>query len=146
MIKRMLIRISVFALAALVGMMVVPVRWDCGGIVHGTLFDGRGGFTYTSCTSSDSSLLTYGHEGYVTAAKAHQVFEQRVREAVTVIERNEKLDANGNKIGERAVTIRFNPERNRNYASVFWVDERIVSFVDSTSLKYALQHEGVLDR
>ncbi len=136
MIKRMLIRISVFALAALVGMMVVPVRWDCGGIVHGTLFDGRGGFTYTSCTSSDSSLLTYGHEGYVTA----------VRQAVTVIERNEKLDANGNKIGERAVTIRFNPERNRNYASVFWVDERIVSFVDSTSLKYALQHEGVLDR
>ncbi len=97
MIKRMLIRISVFALAALVGMMVVPVRWDCGGIVHGTLFDGRGGFTYTSCTSSE-------------------------------------------------VTIRFNPERNRNYASVFWVDERIVSFVDSTSLKYALQHEGVLDR
>ena len=68
----MLIRISVFALAALVDVMVVPVRWDCGGIVHGTLFDGGGGFIYTSCTSSDSSLLTYGHEGYVTAAKAHQ--------------------------------------------------------------------------
>ncbi len=146
MIQRILVRTSVGLFTFLIGMIISPVRWDCHGIVHGRLFDGGGGFTSISCTASNSRWLATSTEGYPTITKASQVFENRISKAVTLIERNQKSDQKGKRIGPRAVTISVNPENGEQFASVFWLDEKVIISIESTSLRYALESERRQDR
>jgi hypothetical protein len=136
MIKKLLIGLLISLIALVIAVFVWAAGWECDGIVEGKLIDGGGWFTYTRCTSG-REWISHSTEAFPTPAKARSVFEDRIGSAITVIERNQKLGANGEAIGDRAVTISRDSETGERFAAVFWVDDRVIVSIRSTSVYYA---------
>jgi len=112
-------------------------RMECGGIVHGRMIDGGGLWLFSQC-SRGSNWFLRSTETYANNAKANSVFEDRLRNAVIVRERNQKTNDEGKTIGERAVADFANPQTGQRFTSVFWVDNRSINSIDSTSRYHAL--------
>ena len=136
MIKRSATGLFILMIAVLAATFVWVQSGTCDGILEGKLIDGGGWFTYTRCTSG-RQWISHSTEAFATPAKAHSVFEDRIGSAITVIERNQKHGANGQTIGDRAVTISRNPETGERFAAVFWLDDRVIVSIRSTSVYYA---------
>jgi hypothetical protein len=139
MLKRLLRGILACLLLLTVCALLSADNWDCG-IGHGWMIDGGGPWFFTTCTSGPHELC-HSHETYPNAAWANRVFEERVQKAITVIERNQKFDSEGRWIGARAVATFNDPKFTRPITSVFWVDDRNINSVNSTSLNMALYVE-----
>ena len=96
-----------------------------------------GGFFATGCGNS-SKWAGRMTEWYPTAEAAKEVFEGRIQKAITVHRRNQKVDAQGKAIGNRAVAEFRDPRSGEIFTSVFWLDGRNITSVDSTSYFQAL--------
>ena len=114
-------------------------NWDCG-IGDGHMIDGGGAWSFTTCRSG-SDWLGRSTETYPNAAWANRVFDERVHKAITVIEQNEKVDGEDRSVGKRAVAIFAEPSLSKPINSIFWVDDRSIISVSSTSLDFALYAE-----
>src|SRR4029453_1180571 len=79
----------------IVGVAISPIHFYVTGIGCGRTIDGGGGFSVTSYRSSYFVDLSFAHSGYVSTGKANDVFNQRLRNAVRVLEVTQKLDTHG---------------------------------------------------
>ena len=136
MIKRLLVGIGAFSLTFAVGAISCLHGWECTGIVHGKLYEGGGVFTHSRC-GSRSVWIGRSTEAYPTPSYAARVFDESLRPAITVVEHNQRLDANGTKIGNRAVTVSVDSETGDRFGSVSWLDDRIIVSIKSNSVWFA---------
>ena len=139
MLKRLSRGLMACLLLLLIAALLGADNWKCG-LGDGKMNDGGGAWSFTACTSG-SHFLGNNTEAYPNAAWAKRVFEERVQKAIIVIERNQKLDGNGRRIGDRAVAIFSDDSNSKRIASIFWVDDRYIRSIDSTSLDLALYCE-----
>ena len=134
-------RLGLTLLTFIIGVAVSPIRFYRGASIRGKLFDGGGYFGNTVYTSSYFIKLWFVHEQYVSPEKANQVLNQRLSEAVRVIEVGPMINAEGHVVGRRAVALFFEPEVSRYYTAIFWTDGRILHFTLSTSALHAKEFE-----
>ena len=136
MTKRLLAGILTSLLSFVTGVTISLANSACG-IGDGTVIDGGRGYHFIACKSG-SILIVRSTEAYPTAKKANRVFEDRLQKATTVIQRNQKIASKGKTIGQRAVATFADMQTGKPFTSVFWVDERFIVSIDSTSHYCAL--------
>jgi hypothetical protein len=138
---RHLLRVLISVLTFTIGVAISPIRFTTEMWGHGVVSDGGGAFAVVRYRSSYFVNLWRTSEVYDTPEKADQVFQDRLREAVRVLERTPKFSGGGAKVGERAVAIFYSRERGEQYACVFWTEGRVLTQVYSSSLMHVLDFE-----
>jgi len=108
-------RLGVTLLTFIIGVAVSPIQFYRGASIRGKLFDGDGYFGSTVYMSSYFIKLWFVHEQYDSPEKAGQVFNQRLSEAVKVIEVGPKINDEGHVVGRRTVALFFEPQVSRYY-------------------------------
>lgn len=129
-----------FLLSFALGVLISPIGFRLDGMGCGKVQDG-GRFGIQSYTSTYFIKLSFSRAEYRSPENANEVFAAIVNSAVRIIDRRPKYNRQGSKVGERAVAILLDHERNAEYASVLWTDGRILFSVDSSSLTHVLQFE-----
>jgi hypothetical protein len=76
---------------------------------------------------------------YDSTKKANQAFDDRLAQAVRVIDHAPKI--NKDNMGQRAVAVFFDADANQYYASVFWTDCQFIGSIHSTSYLHAIEFE-----
>lgn len=144
-LKRIFVHLSTgvgtLLLTFAIGVLISPIGFSIDGWACGRVPDGGGFFGFTSYTSTYFIKLSFSRSQFRSPEKANEMFAAAVNEAVRIIDRGPKYDRQGNKVGERTVAILRDPERNTEYASVFWTNGRFLFFVNSRSLTHVLQFE-----
>ena len=144
-LKRLFVHVSTAVVTLLLsfalGVLISPIRFRLDGMACGKVLDGGGFFGIQSYTSTYFIKLSFSRSQYRSPEHGNEVFGAIVKSAVKIIDRRPKYDLQGRKVGERAVAILVDPERNTQYASVFWTDGRVLFSVDSSSLTHVLQFE-----
>ena len=142
--KRFLVHVSTaavtFLLSFALGVLISPIRFSLDGMGRGKMLDSDDYFGVQSYTSTYFIKLSFSSVPYRSPEKANEVFTAAVKSAVRIIDRGPKY-RQGSKVGERAVAILRDPERNEEFASVFWTYGRFLFSVDSSSLTHVLQFE-----
>src|ERR1044072_3605552 len=138
---RHLIRVLIAVLPFTIGVAISPIRFTLEILGHGVVEDGGGDFAVAGYRSSYFVKLWRSGEVYDTPEKAEQVFQERLKEAVKVLERTPKLGAGGDKVGERAVAIIHNKVRDEQHAYVLWTEGRVLVEIYSPSLMHVLDFE-----
>ena len=138
---RHLIRVLVAVLTFTIGVAVSPIRFTLEILGHGVVEDGGGDFAVAGYRSSYFVKLWRSGEAYDTPEKANQVFQQRLQEAVKILERTPKLSEGGVKVGERAVVIIYNKALDEQHACVLWTEGRALVEIYSPSLMHVLDFE-----
>ena len=106
----------------------------CGGV------NGRGGgFSIENYRSTYFVQVSFALSAYDSTRKANQVFNQRLAEAVRVVEHTPK--SNKDNIGQRAVAVFFDANTNEYYAEVFWTDDRFLASIFSSSYLHVIEFE-----
>jgi hypothetical protein len=139
MVKRLCVGAVACVVLSLIAALLANSDWDCG-TGDGKMLDGGGAWSFTVCKSG-SHVISHLSEAYPNAAWANRVFEERVRDAITVIEQNEKVDDDGRTIGKRAVGTFADPGFSKPVNSIFWVDDQYIKSINSTSRDLALYVE-----
>jgi hypothetical protein len=138
---RYLRHLGVALVTFLLGVALSPIHFYIEGMGCGKVIDGGGGFSINSYRSSYFIQLLLAHEGYVSLEKANQVFDQRLNQAVKVVEVGPKINHEGAVVGRRAVALFFSAGLSRYYTEIFWTDGRTVSYILSTSALHAEEFE-----
>ena len=143
--KRVLVRASTAIVTLLfsfaLGVLISPIRFSLDGIGHGRVLDGGGFFGIKCYTSTYFIKLWFSRSKYQSAEKANEVFATAVGSAVKVIERGPKYNRQGRLVGQRAVAILLDTERNEQYSSVLWTDGEMLFSIYSPSMTHVLQFE-----
>jgi len=134
-------RLSIALLTFIVGVAVAPIQFYGEASGRGKLIDGSGDYGISVYTSSYFIKLLFAHESYVSPEKADQVFNQRLSEAVKVVEVGPKINRQGAVVGRRAVALFFSPEVSHNYTEIFWTDGHGLNYILSTSALHAEEFE-----
>ena len=134
-------RLGLTLLTFLLGVALSPIRFCVRGLGHGKVIDGGGNYAITLYRSSYFVYLCFAHESYVSPEKADQVFNERLSEAVQVLELGPKLNGKGVVVGRQAVVLFFSPEASRYYTGILWTDGRILHYISSTSALHAKEFE-----
>jgi len=133
--------LGVALLTFIVGVAVAPIKFYEEGSGRGKVIDGGGNFAVTVYTSSYFIKLWFAHESYVSPEKANEVFNQRLSQAVKVIEVGPKINGEGAVVGRRVMALFFSPELSCYYTEILWTDGRILHYIFSTSALHATQFE-----
>ncbi|HJZ80638.1 MAG TPA: hypothetical protein VKD91_09835 [Pyrinomonadaceae bacterium] len=99
-----------------------------------------GGFFTVGCGNA-SKWTARTTEWYPNAEIARHVFEERIQKAFRVHELNQKTGANREIIGDRVVADLRHQQSGALFTSIFWLADRHIYSVDSTSYYYALFYE-----
>ena len=134
-------RLGVALLTFIVGVAVAPIRFYDEASGRGMVIDGGGNFAITVYTSSYFVKLWFVHESYVSSEKADEVFNQRLSQAVSVIEVGPKINGRGTIVGRRAIALFYSPEISRYYTEILWTDGHILHYIFSTSALHAKEFE-----
>lgn len=126
-------------LAFIIGVAISPIRFQMEGMGRGRVIDGGGGFCVQSYRSTYFVPVYFALSSYNSTQKANQVFNQRLAEAVRVIDHTPKF--NKDNIGQRAVAVFLDANANKYYASVFWTDDRFLASVESSSYLHVIEFE-----
>lgn len=138
---RHLIRVLIAVLTFTIGVAISPIRFTLEILGHGIVEDGGGAFAVAGYRSSYFVKLWRSGEVYDTPEKANLVFQERLKEAVKVLERAPKFSEGGSKVGERAVAIIYNKARDEQHACVLWTEGRVLVEIYSPSLMHVLDFE-----
>jgi len=122
------------------GVAISPIHFYVEGMGCGKVIDG-GGFGITSYSSSYFVKLWSASEGYASPEKADAVFNQRLSQAVTVIEAGPKINKKGAVVGHRAMAIFYSPQLSKNYTEIIWTDGRFLHYIGSTSTMHVKEFE-----
>lgn len=133
--------IVTFLFCFALGVLVSPIAFSLDGIGHGKVNDGGGGFVINCYTSTYFIKLWFSSRHYRSTEKANEVFATEVASAIKVIERGPKYNRNGSLVGQRAVAILLDTDKNEQYSSVFWTDGQSLFSIDSPSMTHVLQFE-----
>ena len=144
-LKHLLVHVSTavvsFLLSFALGVLISPIRFRLDAMGSGKVLDGGDFFGIQTYTSTYFIKLSFSRSQYRSPEKANEAFTAIVKSAVRIIDRRPKSDRQGSKVGERAVAILLDRERNEQFASVFWTDGRVLFSVDSSSMTHVLQFE-----
>lgn len=142
--KRVLVHASTaivtFLFSFALGVLISPIGFSLDSIAHGKVQDG-GGFVSRRYTSTYFVKLWFSSAKYQSSQKANELFAIAVGSAVKVIERRPKYNRHGSLVGQRAVAILLDDEKNEEYSSVFWTDGPLLYSIDSRSMTHVLQFE-----
>jgi len=138
---KLVLRFSLALLTFVLGVAISPIRFYVEGWGCGKVADGGGGYGITSYSSSYFVKLWSASGAYVSPEKADAVFNERLSQAVTVIETGPKVNKNGAVIGRRAMAIFYSPQLRQNYTEIFWTDGRILHYIGSTSTMHVKDFE-----
>jgi hypothetical protein len=94
--------------------------------------------------SSDGVELFKTSRGFDSTCQAADELNALLKRAERVIERAPKLDKSGRVVGERVVAVFHLDEPFWQGAAVIWTDEKLLSCIESSSLRHVLKLEGVL--
>lgn len=106
----------------------------------GTTKDGAP-FSSQLYQSSDGVGLTVTRENRDTADRANKELQRKLKGATRIIERGSKLDEKGQRVGERVVAMFALDDSQKEQASVLWTSGRQFYYIESLSLKHALEFE-----
>lgn len=91
--------------------------------------------------SSDGTELIVTRENRDSASRANKELQKKLKAAITIIERGPKLNEKEQRVGERVV-VTFAPDRSQEEkALVLWTNGNQLYYIESLSLKHALEFE-----
>jgi hypothetical protein len=91
--------------------------------------------------SSDGVGVLSTVETYGSPARAKAEMKKRIRGAIKVIDRSDKIDQSGKAISERVVLRFSHGSRRKSYSAVMWTNDEDLYVIESTSLRHALAFE-----
>ncbi|MFN2533006.1 MAG: hypothetical protein ABR555_17105 [Pyrinomonadaceae bacterium] len=98
-------------------------------------------FSYHLYKSSDGVGVTTTVENHRSPASAQKALQRKIRTAIKMIERGPKLKNKAERIGERAVLTFALPDFHKEQAAVLWTNGQRLYYIESLSLKHALEFE-----
>jgi hypothetical protein len=99
-----------------------------------------GNFASQAYQSSDGVKVSDSQEGYPSSERAKEAFNERLKNAVMILERNRKNE-DGLEMGERVVGIFAYGGSKEKVASIIWLKGSAFYSISSSSLRYALAFE-----
>jgi hypothetical protein len=126
-------------LAFVIGVAISPPRFYMESSACGRVIDGGGGFSIKNYRSTYLVQVSSAVSAYDSTKKANQAFDDRLAQAVRVIDHAPQI--NKDNIGQRAVAVFFDADANQYYASVFWTDCQFIGSIGSTSYLHAIEFE-----
>ena len=96
---------------------------------------------------SDGIWLSYTGLSYASATQAKRELKSKLKNALSVIEREPNLDEKGRKVGERIVAIFpfYNSDKpsvlDETIAAVVRTNRKSISYVESSSMEHVLEFE-----
>ncbi len=91
--------------------------------------------------SSDGVELSVTRENRDSSPKADKALQRKLKKAIRIIERGSKLDEKGQRVGERVVAMLALDDSQKEQASVLWTNGQQLYYIESLSLKHALEFE-----
>ena len=91
--------------------------------------------------SSDGIELTVTRENRDSAGRANKELQKKLKGSLRIIGRAPKLDEKGERVGERVVAIFAFDDSQKEQASVLWTNGQQFYYIESLSLKHALEFE-----
>ena len=122
------------------GVAISPIHFFVESIACGL------GSSTTTYRSSYLIQVSSSHLNCRSTEKANEVFNDKLHEALRVIEVTPKLNSHGVPVGQRAVALFFLPELNEYRARVFWTDGATFHSISSTSFLHVRQFEKTVGR
>ena len=128
-------------LSFVLGVGISPIRFHLEGWGCGKVQDGVGYFGIESYRSTYFTKLWFAKSSYHSTEKANEVFTAIVNSSNTIVDKGLKYDQQGVKVGERAVAVMLDSERNEKFAVVSWTHGPNLYSVGSCSMAHVLQFE-----
>lgn len=91
--------------------------------------------------SSDGIDVSVWRENHNSAPRANKELRRKLKRAATIIERGPKLGQKGQRIGERVIVTFAPAGSQKEHSSVLWTNGSQLYYVESPSLKHALEVE-----
>lgn len=91
--------------------------------------------------SSDGVVVSIMRENRDSPTKADRALQKRLKRAIRIIERGSTLDEKGQRVGERVVAMFALDNSQKEQASVLWTNGQQLYYIESLSLKHALEFE-----
>ncbi|HEV8428743.1 MAG TPA: hypothetical protein VGQ41_12655 [Pyrinomonadaceae bacterium] len=98
-------------------------------------------FASQAYQSSDGIGVSVTRENRDSATRASKELQRKLKATTRVIERSPKLDEKGRRVGERVVAMFALDDSQKEQASVLWTNGRQFYYIESLSLKHALEFE-----
>jgi hypothetical protein len=95
----------------------------------------------TTYRSSYFVQTSFGYVEYASEGIASAVFNQRLKEAIHVVDVKPKINREGMLIEQRAVALFFDHRNREYYAASFWRDGAILHSIHSRSFVHVLDFE-----
>ncbi len=99
-----------------------------------------GNFASQSYESSYGVRVSFSQEGYSSSERAREAFEEKLKNAVSILERNRKY-VYGLQMGERIVGVFAYSEPKEQVSSIIWLEGSVLYTISSPSLRHALAFE-----
>jgi hypothetical protein len=96
--------------------------------------------------SSDGVGLTVTRENRDSAARVNKELQRKLKVATRIIERAPKLDDTGRRVGERVAAMFVPNDSHKEQASVLWTYGGQLYYIESQSLRHALEFEKKFNR
>jgi hypothetical protein len=91
--------------------------------------------------SSDGIEVTVTRENRDSAGRANKELQKKLKGSLRIIGRAPKLDEKRERVGERVVAIFAFDDSQKEQASVLWTNGQQFYYIESLSLKHALEFE-----
>ena len=98
-------------------------------------------YCYQLYRSSDSIGVSVTSENHNSPAEANKALQKELEQAVKIIEREPKLDEQGQSVGERVVASLPSNDPDKPQAFVLWSDGSSFYQISSFSLRHVLELE-----
>ncbi len=98
-------------------------------------------FSFNSYKSSDGTAISTRFERRKSPAHAKKELNRNIEAAIEVMKREPKFDKDGRNIGERALLTSKQEESTNLQTAIVWTNGSQVYFIESLSLKHALEFE-----
>lgn len=99
-------------------------------------------FSYHLYKSSDGVGVTTTIENRGSAVRANKALQRKIKKASQIIERGAKLDNKGQRVGERVVAMFALDGPEKEHRAVLWTEGSQFHYIESSSLRHALQFEA----
>ena len=119
-----------------VGRMIQPKYKQLGRACGGSYYSYIQGYE-----SPDGVMISESCAPFRSHSEAKRGLRERLKYAISILERGAKYDDKGRKVGERAVAFFKSKEEGKNVVLVLWTEKKDVYEVESYSLSHAVEFE-----
>jgi hypothetical protein len=103
---------------------------------------GGGYYSYiTGYEAPDGVRISESCAPFSSRSKAKHGLQERLKDAMSIIERGAKYDNKGREIGERVVALFHSKEEGKKVAILLWTDRDTMYEVESFSISHVLEFE-----